>query len=137
MALSKIWSAFVIIAVLVAIIKLSVGDEKIFTRMVTGKSSDKYDSTFYYAIGSPVNQKLSFKYTDFLKEYGYHKTDSIKKAMVVLTDNFAADSVTLLKAMHPNAQVYTYASIQKKLTRKVFQRRRENRRCTASLHRGR
>ncbi len=119
MALSKIWSAFVIIAVLVATIKLSLGDEKIFTRMVTGKSGDKYDSTFYYAIGSPVNQKLSAKYSDFLKEYGYHKTDSINKSTVVLTDNLAADSVTLLKALNPSTQLFTYVSIQRKLSRKV------------------
>ena len=67
MALSRIWSAFIIIAVLVAGIRMFSGDEKIFTRMVVGKSSDKYDSTFYYGIGSPLTQKLSPKYADLLK----------------------------------------------------------------------
>ena len=47
------------------------GDEKIFTRMVVGKSSDKYDSVYYVAIGSPLNQNLSPKYAEFLREYGY------------------------------------------------------------------
>jgi len=70
MALSRIWSAFIIIAVLVAGIRMAAGDEKIFTRMVVGKSSEKYDSVFYYGIGSPLNQKLSPAYADFLKEYG-------------------------------------------------------------------
>ncbi len=57
--------------------------------MVVGKSSDKYDSVYYYAIGSPVNQRLSSNYGDFLKEYGYYRTDSANKASVLLTDNAA------------------------------------------------
>jgi spore maturation protein SpmA/spore maturation protein SpmB len=119
MALSRIWSAFIIIAFLVAGISMFNGDEKIFTRMVVGKSSDKYDSTFYFAIGSPVSQKLSPKYADFLKEYGYYKTDSIKKASVLLTDNLSADSVNLTHAINPALKIFTYVSVQKKLVRKV------------------
>jgi spore maturation protein SpmA/spore maturation protein SpmB len=119
MALSKIWSFFIIIAFAVAGIKMVVGDEKIFTRMVVGKSSDKYDSIFYVAVGTPVNQKLSPKYADFLKEYGYYKTDDTKKASVLLTDNLLSDSVTIINAFNPALKNYTYISIQKKLTRKV------------------
>ena len=78
MALSRIWSAFILVAFLVAGIKMIGGDEKIFNRMVVGKSSDKHDSVFYYAIGSPVNQKLSSEYAGFLKEYGYFKVDSVQ-----------------------------------------------------------
>ena len=101
MALSRIWSAFIIIAVLVAGFRMFSGDEKIFTRMVVGKSSDKYDSTFYVAIGSPLSQKLSPKYADFLKEYGYYKTDSVKQATVLLTDNLSHDSVNIISAINP------------------------------------
>jgi len=119
MALSRIWSAFVIIAVIVASIRMIDGDEKIFSRMVVGKSSDKYDSVFYYAIGSPVNQKLSADYGKFLSEYGYHRVDSLAKATVILTDNPEADSVKLLSQMNPGAAVYSYTSVQSKLVRKV------------------
>ena len=91
MVLSRIWSAFILIAILVAGIRMFNGDTKIFTRMVVGKSSEKYDSTFYIGIGSPQNLELSPKYADFLKEYGYYKTDSIGQAMVVLTDNLKHD----------------------------------------------
>jgi len=87
--------------------------------MVVGKSADKYDSTFYVAIGSPVNQKLSPKYADFLKEYGYYKTDSAGKATVLLTDNLSADSVSLVSAANPALKTFTYISVQKKLVRKV------------------
>ena len=119
MALSRIWSAFIIIAVLVAGIRMATGDEKIFTRMVVGKSSDKYDSTFYIGIGSPLNQKLSLKYADFLKEYGYYKTDSANKASALLTDNLSADSVNMISTAYPTLKTYTYISVQKKLVRKV------------------
>ena len=119
MALSRIWSAFIIIAVLVAGIRMFNGDEKIFTRMVVGKSSDKYDSTFYFSIGSPLTQNLSPKYADFLKEYGYYKTDSINRASVLLTDNLVQDSVNVVSAANPAIKIYSYVSVQKKLVRKV------------------
>lgn len=119
MALSRIWSAFIIIAVFIAGVRMFNGDEKIFTRMVVGKSSDKYDSIFYFAIGSPVNQKLSAKYPEFLKEYGYYKTDSVKQATVLLTDNLSSDSVNILSSANPTIKTYTYVSVQQKLVRKV------------------
>src|SRR4030095_6111302 len=119
MALSRIWSAFIIIAILVAGVRMMAGDEKIFTRMVVGKSSDKYDSVYYYAVGSPTNQRLSPKYGDFLKEYGYYKTDSAGKASVLLTDNITSDSVNIVKAANPRVNLYTYVSVQKKFVRNV------------------
>ena len=119
MALSRIWSAFIIIAVLVAGFRMLRGDEKIFTRMVVGKSSDKFDSVNYVSLGSPLNQNLSPKYADFLREYGYAKKDSAYKATVLLTDNLAHDSINIIKAANPGIEVFTYVSIQKKLVRKV------------------
>ena len=118
MALSRIWSAFIIIAVLVAGIRMIGGDKAIFNRMVVGKSSDPYDSVYYVGIGSPLNQKLSPRYRDFLKEYGYAKRDSAHQATILLTDNLSHDSVAIVKALNPAISVYTYASIQSKLQRK-------------------
>src|SRR6476661_7002024 len=117
MALSRIWSAFIIIAIVVAGIRMIAGDEKIFTRMVVGKSSDKYDSVYYYAIGSPLNQRLSSRYGDFLKEYGYYRTDSLNKVSVLLTDNITADSINVIKAENPGITAYTFVSVQKKFVR--------------------
>jgi spore maturation protein SpmA/spore maturation protein SpmB len=119
MTLTRIWAAFIIIAVAVAAIRMAGGDEKIFTRMVVGKSSDKYDSVYYYGIGSPLNQRLSSRYADFLKEYGYYRTDSLRRASVLLTDNLAHDSVGVAAAINPALAVYTYVSVQNKLVRKV------------------
>ncbi len=119
MVLSRIWSAFIIIAVVVAAIRMFAGDEKIFTRMVVGKSSDKYDSIKYISVGSPVNQRLSPNYTEFLKEYGYFKVDSAHKATVLLTENLAHDSVGIIQSVNPSIIPYTFVTIQKKLVRKV------------------
>ncbi len=45
MALSRIWSAFILIAITVAGYKCFIaGDEAIFTRMVTGKADDSYET---------------------------------------------------------------------------------------------
>lgn len=118
MALSRIWSAFIIIAVLVAGIRSFLGDSTIFSRMVTGKSSDPYDSVTFVAVGSPLNQRLSPKYFDLLREYGYTRRDSAAQATVLLTDNPAADSVHLLKARNKDLKVYTYSGVQAKLERK-------------------
>lgn len=119
MALSRIWSAFIIVAVLVAGIRMIAGDATIFNRMVVGKSSDAYDSVYYVGIGSPANQNLSPKYAEFLREYGYAKKDSAQQATVLLTDNLQHDSVAIIKAANPGIKVFTYVSVQSKLQRKT------------------
>jgi len=119
MALSRIWSAFIIIAVLVAAFRSIRGDEKIFNRMVVGKSSDPYDSVYYVGVGSPLKQNLSSDYPAFLKEYGYAKVDSAHKATVLLTDDFAHDSVNYFKSLNPGIKTFTYRSVQTRLERKA------------------
>jgi len=119
MVLSRIWSAFIIVAVLVATVRMFSGDEKIFTRMVVGKSGDKYDSIFYASVGSPLSQNLSPKYGDFLKEYGYFRADSLHRPTVLLTDNLANDSVRTIEAANPGIKTFTYVSVQRRLEKKV------------------
>ena len=119
MVLSRIWSAFIIIAVIVAGIRMIGGDKQIFNRMVVGKSSDPYDSVYYVAVGSPLKQNLSPKYEAFLREYGYVRRDSAHKATVLLTDDLQHDSVNILKTANPSLDPYTYLSIQGKLERKT------------------
>lgn len=118
MALSRIWSAFIIIAVIVALFRMAAGDKNIFNRMVTGRASDPYDSVYYAALGSPEAMGLSANYTSFLKEYGYVKRDSAHHATVLLTDDVTGDSVRIIKAANPRIEVYTYKSVQSRLQRK-------------------
>jgi spore maturation protein SpmA/spore maturation protein SpmB len=119
MALSRIWSAFIIIGIVIAAVRMMAGDQNIFNRMVVGKSSDPYDSVYYVSIGSPLNQKLSPKYTEFLREYAYIKKDSAAQASILLTDNPNHDSVNIIKGLNPTIKVFTYKSIQSKLERKT------------------
>ncbi len=119
MALSKIWSAFIIVAIIVALVRMFGGDEKIFSRMVVGKSSDKYDSVFYYAIGSAQKEGLSADYPAFLKEYGYHNTPNPTQADIILADNLTADSVKIIQSINSAAPVSSYKSVQKQLRRNV------------------
>ena len=56
MALSRIWSAFVIIAILVATVKYTFqpGQQKIFSNLVTGKSTDTLSSRFVDSASVPA-----------------------------------------------------------------------------------
>lgn len=119
MALSRIWSAFIIIAIVVAAARSLGGDKAIFNRMVVGKSSDAYDSVYYYAIGSPAKQNLSANYLSLIKDYGFVKTDSLRRAKVLLHDGTTPDSVSLLNTQNAGLDVYTYQSVQAKLERKT------------------
>src|SRR5919206_3458286 len=121
MALSRIWSAFIIVAVLVAASKWLIGgDNQIFSRMVVGKSDDPYDSVYYTLIGAPQKGSITKEgFAKYLAGYGYVKSDSLHPAGVVITDNAAVDSVALFKANNPSVKVYSYTSIQSKLVKKA------------------
>ena len=119
MTLTKLWSAFILIAVLVAGYRLASGDEKILNRMVSGRSSDKYDSIYYSAIGKPSQMGLSDKYADLLKEYGFYESSDPAKSSILLTTNVSADTVKNFLSQYPNLKAFTYVSIQKKMIRKV------------------
>lgn len=119
MTLSRIWSGFVIVAILVAGIRMIGGDGKIFTRMVVGKSSDKYDSVYFFSVGKPERQGLSDRYFELMKEYGFHRSADPARASLLVSDGLSSDSVNLILASHPGLEVYSYATIQKKMVRKV------------------
>jgi|LauGreDrversion4_2_1035121.scaffolds.fasta_scaffold00081_23 spore maturation protein SpmA/spore maturation protein SpmB len=119
MTLTKIWSAFVIVAFMVGAYRMATGDEKIFNRMVTGKSSDRYDSVFYYGLGNSEAMGLSATYPELLKDYGFFATDRPEQATYLLHDLRSGDSLQTLQSNYPSLQVETYVGIQSKLVRKV------------------
>ncbi|MBM3921754.1 MAG: spore maturation protein [Sphingomonadales bacterium] len=119
MTLTKIWSAFVIVAFMVGAFRMATGDEKIFNRMVTGKSSDRYDSVFYYGLGHSEAMGLSATYPELLKDYGFFATDRPEQATYLLHDLRSGDSLQILRSNYPSLQVETYVGIQSKLVRKV------------------
>ena len=86
MALSRIWSAFIIVAIVVAVIRSIAGDEQIFSRMVVGKADDPYDSVSYVMIGQPEKSGYASKesFVNQLASYGYILKDSLQQASVVI-----------------------------------------------------
>ncbi|HEU4861280.1 MAG TPA: nucleoside recognition domain-containing protein [Chitinophagaceae bacterium] len=64
MALSKIWSAFVIVAVLVATIKFTFqpGQQRIFSQLVTGKNTDTISTRLVDSAALPVNVSRQLQY---------------------------------------------------------------------------
>lgn len=122
MALSRIWSAFIIVAIVVAAFRCFVGgDEKIFSRMVIGKADDTYETIYFRTVGSAVNSGYSSgeNFNAHLGNYGYLPADESHPATVIITDNVNADSVRMLKTADPALKVFTYRSIQPKLVKNV------------------
>lgn len=120
MALSRIWSAFIIIAILVAGIKCIVidGQSDIFTRMVTGKSDDAYQ---YYAIGNPATTRYATidSFAKKVEPYAYKRKDKPEDANSLVTDNLMADSVLILKSKFPALRVFTYQQVLNRLQKPI------------------
>lgn len=118
MALSRIWSAFILIAIAVAGYKcFFAGDDTIFTRMVTGKADDSYETVYYVMSGSPESSREVFG--EHIGSYGYVPADSANPPAVILTNNLSSDSARILQAAYPSAEVFTYSGIQGKLSKKA------------------
>jgi len=122
MALSRIWAAFIITAVLVASCKwIFNNDENIFSRMVVGKADDAVDSIGYIISGEPQKAANVSReaFVTNLGTYNYALKDSVQKAKVLITGNASSDSVKILKSLNPSIKIYTYGSLRNKLVRKT------------------
>ena len=122
MALSRIWSAFIIVAVLVAASKaFFLGDNHIFSQMVTGKADDAYDTVRYAIFGSPQSSGFASKevFGKYVGSYGYTPADSAHPPTVIIAENEQADSVLMFQSLSPGVTVFTYRSIQSKLVKKA------------------
>jgi len=111
MALSRIWAAFIIIAVAVAGFKCLSGDQKVLSRMLTGKADDAYDTTRYQAdpIPAPALQK-------HLEDYGYVLADSQHRPTVLIAEK---DRQVTIQATYPGLPVFTPPAIETKLVKKA------------------
>lgn len=110
MTLSKIWSSFIIISILVASAKLVFTDDNdgIFAHMVTGTSSDK---TFFYAVGEPESITLE-KFNKEVEPFGYEQVTDLSKADLILTDN-AATSIRAPQEINTDIKTKTYTELLK------------------------
>jgi len=121
MALSRIWSAFIIIAILVAAYKSFRGDEQIFTRMVTGRADDTYDTAYYQLAGAPQSAGFPDResFAKYLSNYALLPADSAHSPAIIIGEEARADSVRLLRQLHPGAEVYSFRSVQSTLVKKA------------------
>lgn len=109
MALSRIWSAFIIISLAVAayLFLFNSSRDDIFGRMVTGTAKDEYK---FAVIGDSAHAaSLAAEMKDFA--YTLQKSAD-KDTRYIVTDNPAADSVVKLSKEFPGARVVNYAYIQ-------------------------
>lgn len=119
MALSRIWSAFIIIAIAVACFQFFSGDRKIFARMVTGKADDAYD-TVYYKLAGPVTQSgisSEAAYTKYLSGFGYIQADSLHQPSLIIAAAPASTAAYQLQQQYPTAAVKTFSALRSKLVR--------------------
>ena len=116
MALSRIWSAFILTAIIVACFNMFRSDSSIITNMVTGKADDV---VYYKTIGNTNGYENNDAFQKYIGNYGYKLADSATKPAVIITNNLSADSVNILKINNEAAYVYTYDSIKPRLIKKA------------------
>lgn len=119
MALSRIWSAFIIIAIGVALFRMFGGDEKIFSRMVVGRSDDAYDQVYYRLDGDARASGFTSNeaFAAYIGGYGYVPADSAHPATTIITSD--EKQAVVLSSQHPGSKVFTFRSIQSKLTKRA------------------
>lgn len=120
MALSRIWSAFIIIAILVAGIKtfFVFGQDETFGRMFTGAAKDEFN---YIAVGNP--SKYGFSDIDgFAKKvdyFSFKRKDKPEDCRFVVTDDLAADTVQKIIAKNSLIRPVSYDFILNRLQKPV------------------
>ena len=96
MALSRIWSAFIIIAILVATIKFTFqpGQQKIFSQLVTGKNTDTVSTRLVDSASVPatVIHQLQFEKTAVWDKDKVVKEGTAYKAFRLLPSNGIIDT---------------------------------------------
>jgi len=96
MALSRIWSAFIIIAILVATIKYAFqpGQQKIFSQLVTGKNTDTVSIRLVDSASLPVNviQQLQYEKTAVWDKERVAKEGTAYQAFRLLPANGIIDT---------------------------------------------
>jgi len=118
MALSRIWSAFIIVSILVAVFKwLSWKDTDIFNRMVVGKSDDTYG---YCTIGNETGAGITMdSFARRLKPMGFLPRRSADSCRYLFTNDLSADSVRLLKSRNSSLIAMTYEKAVKRIQKPV------------------
>lgn len=118
MALSRIWSAFILISILMAAIKwITLDDTDIFNRMVVGKADDAYG---YSMAGDPAG--TGYSRDSFVKKMSaanFSLKDKLTDSKYLFTNDLSSDSAKLLKARNSSLIVMTYGQALKRIQKPV------------------
>jgi spore maturation protein SpmA/spore maturation protein SpmB len=113
MSLSRIWTAFIIISVLVAGYHwIFRGNDVIFNKMVVGKADETYPYVMIGAYDGDTSARAKQAFANEVKNFGFVKKDSIKDAKYIVTDNPGADTIRSLKKNYPEITVYTFSHVK-------------------------
>lgn len=113
MALSRIWSAFIIVAVVVACYHwLVLGNEVIFNRMVVGTSKDTYSYVMVGPVNGDTSEKARTAFQNEIKAWGFVPAESVKAARYIITSDPNADTIKSLRKIIPDASVYSFDYIR-------------------------
>jgi spore maturation protein SpmA/spore maturation protein SpmB len=109
MALSRIWSAFIIISILVAAYHWLVqGNETIFNRMVVGRADDAYPYVMIGAYNGDTSAKAKSDFATVMKPFGFVQKDSVKDSKYIITDDPNSDTIRAVRKITPDVTVYSY-----------------------------
>lgn len=120
MALSRIWSAFIIVAVGVALCRFlfNGSQDDIFGRMVTGTSKDEYA---YFATGDVTRYGYPSidSFAKKVEPFAYKRKDKPDDCKYLLTDDVNSDTVKALTQKFTALRAVEYSYVLKKLQKPV------------------
>jgi spore maturation protein SpmA/spore maturation protein SpmB len=111
MALSRIWSAFIIVAVFVAGSNyfFNTSRDDIFIRMVSGTSKDEYKYSVVGDSAYAAQLKGQIKDFGFVLQTGTGKDTLDKETRYIVTENAAADTIQEIQKKYPSIRVVSSA----------------------------
>ena len=120
MALSRIWSAFILIAIAVASWKCFVkDDEAIFSRMVTGKADDAHKTVYYTIIVSDAAVKTAEDFSKDASAFGFVPADSIHPADILVTSDASSETARQFQRLNPGVKVASFEKVRLTFIRKA------------------
>src|ERR1041385_5356393 len=107
MALSRIWSAFIIVSIVVAAIKwIGWNDTDVFNRMVVGKADDSYG---YYIIGDPATAGISRdSFVKKMNAVSFSQNDKATTSKYLFANDLSSDSIRILKNQNSGLILMTF-----------------------------
>lgn len=122
MTLNRIWTAFILVAILMAVAQAIVSkDGSVFTQMVTGKSDDAIDSTYYTLIEDPKRIGYSDQkaYEQYLAGFGWRPADANHPAHYLVGSGDSNAVYTYKQLISPRAERISFEAVNWRLHKRA------------------